>query len=583
LVLFFLLLVAALFMHSILRLTWESWTLPLVGFGIFSSAYLISFIRVTPATVPVRHLSWKAVPGIAMVALSVFLAVWPSTTSQRSGKIYFYDQGILNWKIPEFGVYEQKSGGMFGKLPYFLNSLGYETEIGRLDGGLEDIRVLVFINTTEPLPDSLKEEIWDFVKAGGSLLVLADHTNLGGSRDVLNSLLTPFSVEINFDSAKHLKYGWEDCLEFLPHSITLPIRDESYVHHWIGASVACPWPARPIITGKYAFSDDGNAANAQRAYLGDMKYQSGELMGDVVLVASESYGRGKILVFGDTSAWHNLTLPSTAPFAAYTFAWLHSGGTQDTTLIQPISLLLLIMGVFICAASSSRLISVGIALLVILAVPLLVRSSETKALKREWAMEKICWVDLSHSPLFDFMGWQDDSIGGLFFNIMRNGYFPLLARSLPEDMGPGQLLIEVAPTRSFSADEIERIHRFIEDGGFLLLTVGWEDREASSDLLDSFGAELDNVPLGPAWSGSGKQNITLHNAWPIAVEGPDWEILYSQYGYPLVVYRAMGKGAVTIIGDSGFLLNPNLEGMANHSLANIMFMRRLFAKMEAQL
>jgi hypothetical protein len=306
-------------------------------------------------------------------------------------------------------------------------------------------------------------------------------------------------------------------------------------------------------------------------------------MGDVVLVASENYGKGRVLVFGDTSAWHNLTLPSTAPFATSVFTWLHSSQTRNASLLEPLSLLLLFVGILALMASSSRVLGLGFALLIIFTVPLLAKFYETKTLEREWEMERVCWVDLSHNPLFDFMGWQDDSIGGFFFNIMRNGYFPLLTRSLPEKLNPGDVLVEVAPTRSFSRGEIETIHRFIEDGGFLILTVGWEHRDASSDLLASFGAQLDNVPLGPAWTGAGKQAITLHDAWPIAVEGPDWEILYSQYDYPLVVYRRMGRGAVTIIGDSGFLLNPNLEGMANHSVSNIMFLKRLFAKMEASL
>ena len=42
------------------------------------------------------------------------------------------------------------------------------------------------------------------------------------------------------------------------------------------------------------------------------------------------------------------------------------------------------------------------------------------------AQNDIAWIDISHLERFSLNAWVDDGFGGLTYNLMRNGYSPLL-------------------------------------------------------------------------------------------------------------------------------------------------------------
>jgi len=58
-----------------------------------------------------------------VVAFGLTLAPTPGP---GGGKVIILDQGYLNWDVPVFGRYGERSGGMFGRLPGFLEAQGYE-------------------------------------------------------------------------------------------------------------------------------------------------------------------------------------------------------------------------------------------------------------------------------------------------------------------------------------------------------------------------------------------------------------------------------------------------------------------------
>ena len=214
---------------------------------------------------------------------------------------------------------------MFGRLPGFLKAQGYDG--GRINrpltaGALEGSRALVVINLMEPFSAAEKTAIWEFVRQGGSLLVLGDHTGVAGIRMPFNDLLEPVNIEFEFDSATFWAQGWRDALELMPHPINRGVIDAEDIQIWIGASLAIRPPARPVIVGKYGYSDIGDEANVERSYLGDRRHNPGEKIGDLVLVAEAGYGRGRVLAFGDTSPLQNGALVSSWAFAQRVFVWL---------------------------------------------------------------------------------------------------------------------------------------------------------------------------------------------------------------------------------------------------------------------
>jgi hypothetical protein len=69
------------------------------------------------------------------------------------------------------------------------------------------------------------------------------------------------------------------------------------------------------------------------------------------------------------------------------------------------------------------------------------------------------------------------------------------------------------------------------------------------------------------------------SAWP--VEGTDAardEVLYAAEGYPIVVRRALGRGALTLIADGRFLLSRTLEQEGAAWQGNVAFLKEILQR-----
>src|SRR5260370_16509 len=72
----------------------------------------------------------------------------------------------------------------------------------------------------------------------------------------------------------------------------------------VGDRVRPQWPARPLLTrrgGWNAPGDEGRSA----AMMGNHHSDAGERLGDIVLISEQPIGKGKVVVFGDTSGFTN--------------------------------------------------------------------------------------------------------------------------------------------------------------------------------------------------------------------------------------------------------------------------------------
>ena len=525
----------------------------------------------------------RRVSYLISTATLLFLSVGCLTFSlppvSHTGSILFYDKGYLNWNVPVFGQYGGRSGGMFGLIPEYLKAKGYE--VSRSDVTQESLRgvdALVVINLNRPFPEEQKQLIWNFVENGGSLMVLGDHTGTQQIREPSNHLLEPVNIGLEFDSAIALAGEWDHGFEFKPHLITRHIRRDHDTQIRIGASLAISSPARPVIIGRNGFSDPGDIRAVERGYLGDMRYSQGEHLGDLVLVAENHYGKGKVLVFGDTTSFQNGALVQSYRFVDQVFHWLAAPAKR----LYPYNIyssLILLFPALIFLIIQRRDSAAVIICFAALCVSLLLTTTVIPGLRIEEDDDinaKIAYIDASHLERYSMDSWDANSFGGLSYNLMRNKYLPLILRDFSrEKILASHLLVIIAPARSFSSEEIETLEEFARSGGFLILSVGWEERAASQSLLRSFGLEIGNTPLGRVDPSQNSQKLTFHKAWPVVTLQEGAEILCQVWDHPLVVSKSYYKGRILLIGDSSFLLNENLEGIYNHSLPNIMFLRKI--------
>ncbi|MDH7507107.1 MAG: hypothetical protein QHH15_04905, partial [Candidatus Thermoplasmatota archaeon] len=316
---------------------------------------------------------------LSSLILTSFIYLKENETNEKT-KIMFYAQNMLGtWDIPEYGRYGQEASGMFGLLPIYLNASGFENTIivdnittflnttqpvyknitryvyitdyvkiieskELKTDFLQDIDIFVVININKSFTPNEKQIIWDFVEKGGSLLVLGDHTNVGETQEPLNDLLTPVEISFRFDSALPLdsKFNWMNCHQFLHHPLTYNIKNFNEIQISVGASLNTSIDSIPFIIGRYSLSDKGDLENKDMSYLGDYKYNPGEQIGDTILAAAAYYKKGKVVVFGDTSTFQNSAIAYTYPFIYNIVKWLNSKETSIDTLLQNIVAIILL-------------------------------------------------------------------------------------------------------------------------------------------------------------------------------------------------------------------------------------------------
>ncbi len=446
--------------------------------------------------------------------------------------IILYSPGLLNWEVPSMERIGLISSGMFGSFRDILDHLA-RSRSGNLTLAdslsceiLKGAALVVFINPTRALSHHEVGTLEGFVREGGGMLVLGDHTNIGGSKAALDSILSFSKIRFNFDSAVSLRKYWRGCLEIRRHGVTEGMRDEVDVQLATGASLRISRPAEALVLGKYGFSDWGDPTNAGfKAFMGNVTHESHEQLGDLVLVASQTIGKGRLLVFGDTSPFQNVSLALTWRLVRNSIVWLE--GWERATLRR--------------------------------AEPL------TNA-------HEIAIIDFSLRPRASLELFNPNSLGGLANSLARFGIEARIARSGEEWLPDAAFIFLVSPGRNLRS-RLDDLKGYMRRGGHVIIAQGREYRGPSQAILKAFGFEVGLAPLG---GGDNHDVIEHKEAWPIEVsDGCDTLTFACAFGYPTVVTRRIGQGSLTLIADAKLLLDDNLESERTGNPHNIAFLGHL--------
>ncbi len=522
---------------------------------------------------------WKYATAV-IVVLGFIIAGVGSYTS-RPIRVLFLDRKTLDMGLPHHGSYGDRSGGMFGYLPPFLAASGYTVIERDLSPGLLDsVDVIFMANVLKKFSPTERDQIWKFVADGGGLLIVGDHTGTDAIRDPTNDLLAPCGMEINFDTADPLRHSWvsEKSFLFHPAGRSGGVMDGEL---WLGASITPGPNGEPFIVGRGAFSDPGDLNNKNRSYLGNLAYDPGEPLGDVVLAAAAHWGKGKAVLHGDTSPYQNGTIVRSYSMINRTIRWLANRGISSILDRWRNWLLAILLGVggTLLVFAANRQPNLILAGLLIPAVSVALWSAIPGPRGSTWIPKdfRLALIDTGHKELFDGMAWEPASTGGLEFNLMRNGYAPRFADTPAQlDCDSASLYILSAPSVAPSGETINRFERYVNNGGWLLVNAGWNLEPKVHDLLDRFGVTMQNIPLGQTMGVAFGDSVRMADAYPLAGDGPGIENLITAYDYPVAKLVHRGRGGVVVIGDSQFLYNKNLEGQ-NELLVmeNVTFFRKL--------
>lgn len=533
------------------------------------------------------------VGGVAVALVLPLLTVLSHRTLDLKGKkIVAYKEGFLNWLKPEHGDYGRLSIGMYGMLPTYVESMGGECVISP-DLSSQDLAgadALIFFYPNKPWTEGQLDRIWNFVREGGALLVMGEHTireddvplEKGGNR--FNELLEPTGIRVRFDSAQFEVGGWLQSYESIAHPMICGIADDrNQFGVVIGASLDVRWPAVPLLLGRHGYADPGDEGSGA-AMMGNHSYDAGERLGDMVLVAEQRFGNGKVVVFGDTSSMTNGITVGSYVFTSRLLGYLADRDSMPQSLTEQFIAILLLAAMLallvVGNAGAGTLAAVALVLSGSLVFSHRVTHQHATILPdgRLKSPNNLAYVDASHLQLTSEESWRDDGTMGLIMTLMRNGYLTLTLPELTlERIERAAILVVNAPSRPFSRTEQEALQTFVERGGILIWSVGFPEYASSRETLARFGLYVGESPPGPDGTvaepvplghfkspyvevGGYRAHVRFHAAWPVSSSDPTARVMaYGHGDVPVILMRTIGSGKVVLIGDSWFAANKNLE------------------------
>lgn len=524
--------------------------------------------------------------GFTLLSLQ-FLVFDPGV--RKAGKIAF-DIGHKSTEAPQ-GVYTTNLNESLqhghGNLVEFLRKFGYRVSFlssplskDNLKG--QDILVLIMesnIYNTEEV-----KSVVEWVKEGGGLFVISDHTNIDNTMSSLNPIIENFGIRLRFDTIWLLTTERGDLI----YARDPLVWDMLRVSPSVGASLDLEKGAKSVVKTSYdAYSDTGNPYNYQMAYLGNSQLDKDEKIGDLILAASSKYGKGRVLVLSDSAYFQNTALYRSYDFAHRIFDWLNKKNSPGYDFLWLSLPFLLILIVYLVLTQGRILLTVpysfGISIVIAIIISTNLNMRFYPAPDFNLLGKKRVLFDIAHNNEYTTY-WtkrahSETGIDSLIQQVERVGLYPFVkerGRITLKELSEYSIYIVVAPNTKYSRSEINSIKDYVSQGGSLLVVEGPRKWRILDDMLEVFSLKLDKFPLGMSEPVRMMENLALRvpyeNFYASMVSSPITEnVNYIRFvnpckieggekiatvnEVPVLVTKDYGKGKIVLVGDDRFFAN----------------------------
>ena len=537
--------------------------------------------------------------GLILIFFSVLLVLYGNIdftdiTSYPKPKIYVYETEMDFDIVPNDEVYGSKNG-LFGMIFYYFKDLGYQIQLGADWAQInpEGKDLLLLLNPHGKMESGEREKILSFIDKGGRLLLLGDHTHMFGLDNDYFDLAEELGISFNFDTAIYFKELWRGCLRSPNLSLDLMLKNPRNAPNIMqGASLTLTYPAVPLIIGEYGWSDMGDLEN-EPGYLGDRRYSTLERTGDLVLAAKRNYGKGQIEVFGDTSFLQNSPFSSSYPFIQMYLSQLQKSEINPWAILFPLSYLLITLGYALKETNlkkhnnrSANMFSLGM-MLIFLTMAAAISDRDIHLNLSKKAKTLRAGIDCNFYPVYYHSDWErtNRGLGGLKNTLIRENVLPYVTFNLdPLHDDRIDVFFLLGPYKKISEGEAECLISFVERGGTLIVSVGYEHEEQITELSKRIGLKISNIPYSCLEGKDTDMGLRFVSAWPLVLEASEnWDVICQTWdGKPLIVEKHIGDGQVLFVGDSYFFENRNLETGQLYYKNNMEFLRNVLSSIKKQ-
>jgi hypothetical protein len=196
----------------------------------------------------------------------------------------------------------------------FLTQLRSQGKVVRVNESLSallasDVDTILIVNPVVTPSQDLVSSTEAWVRNGGRLIVLTDHTDIGGVRKPAQAILRPCGIDVNDDSVLPDVSPWS-WVNNGKQSTLFPNPQAADVD-FMGMSVGCSLKIEAetsavILRSAQGFADGADPANGI-SRLGDMARTIDEHYGGNVVAALRPCGKGVYFALGDTSPFQDST------------------------------------------------------------------------------------------------------------------------------------------------------------------------------------------------------------------------------------------------------------------------------------
>ncbi len=377
--------------------------------------------------------------------------------------------------------------------------------------------IVLMVRSKRFSPEELRF-LENYLREGGQILMVGDHTNLENNQTVFNQLGQPHGMTLEFDSAFSFTHWWAYNLQA---SSRLPFApDNAFDYGWgTGGSISVRPPARPVLVSRYAFGDLGNILKRSRkeAFLGDYTYQHGERLGDMVLMAEAPVGRGRLVTCGDSSSFQNIAYVRSGWFVRQLIDRMVGGAGEiheARTAWREGALGVLLLAALCIPVTRKRVWGPGVVAACVLAT---LWGLQGGAAQAQQPAGRSVLLDLGTQKINRDM-FVAESYLGLPLNLYRLGCPAYWEYEIsPERLAGAEWVFLIAPTRRLSSSQYAVLDDYMRSGGKLVVCAGYDAQEAAGDLLKRYGMAITDTPLGgDAFPNKDGITPTFVEAWQIS-------------------------------------------------------------------
>jgi hypothetical protein len=289
--------------------------LGIAGFVTDRASRLVAKSAAAPAALrpPARTTVASAV-AIALVGAATGLAVWfVPPGKEKPGRILIDDRFCGIWEPTA----RQLDTEWYGDFPtYSFTSLAewlgkwYSADANTTrpysDELLSHYDVLILKTPEEPIPEAETAAIDRFVRRGGGLLLVGDHTNLLGMGTHLNALSAKHGIRFRYDSVSDgLTGGFVECVQPWTgrHVGALHVDKLQFM---TSCSLQISGDAQTVLAAENCRREPHDYAGS--SYFGRRGPHPEMEHGRTVLAATTRVGRGQIAAFTDSTVWSSFAV-----------------------------------------------------------------------------------------------------------------------------------------------------------------------------------------------------------------------------------------------------------------------------------